>query len=102
MKKLISAWTVKEAFKNGKRKLEAPSKTVMYTPEALSVAKELGMRLVERGAFSTLPATQVKVQIDEALVRKVVERVLDRLPPEKRQMDVVKSVVVDVLKEYAK
>ena len=102
MKKLISALTVKEAYKKGQRELEAPSKLVMYTPEALTVAKELGMRLVEKGASSPVQGNKAKVQITENLVRSVVEKVIDRLPPEKQQMDVVKNVVVEVLAEYAK
>ncbi len=106
MRKLISALTVKQAHKDGIRELEAPSKMVMYTPEALTVAKELGMRLVQAGASSPvktgIPAAGPKLQINESLVRTVVEKVIDRLPPEKRQMDVVKNVVVEVLAEYAK
>lgn len=105
MKKLISALTVKQAHKDGIKELEAPSKTVMYTPEAISVAKELGIRLVEpNDSASILPvaATGTKLQISEQLVRTVVEKVIDRLPPEKRQLDVIKNVVVDVLAEYAK
>jgi len=31
-----------------------------------------------------------------------VEKVIDQLPPEKRQLDVVKNVVVEVLAEYAR
>jgi len=105
MKKLISALTVKQAHKDGIKELEAPSKTVMYTPEAISVAKELGIRLVDSNDLvPALPvaAKGTKVQINEKLVRSVVEKVIDRLPPEKRQLDVIKNVVVDVLAEYAK
>jgi len=106
MRKLISALTVKQAHKKGVRELEAPGKTVMFTPEALTVAKELGMALVESGASSpntpVVSAAAPKLQINESLVRTVVEKVIDRLPPEKRQMDVIKNVVVEVLAEYAK
>ena len=105
MKKLISALTVKKAHKDGLKELEAPSKTVMYTPEAISVAKELGIRLVDSSdSASVRPvvAMGTKMQISEQLVRSVVEKVIDRLPPEKRQLDVIKNVVVDVLAEYAK
>lgn len=106
MKKLISALTVKQAHKDGIRELDAPSKTVMYTPEALSVAKELGIRLVDPEVSSpgvpAVSAAAPKLQINESLVRTVVEKVIDRLPPEKRQMDVVKNVVVEVLAEYAR
>ncbi len=106
MKKLISAQTVKQAYKDGKRELEAPSKSVMYTPEALTVAKELGIRLLESQSPASgtpvVPDEPSKLKIDENLVRTVVEKVIDRLPPEKRQLDVVKNVVVEVLAEYAR
>lgn len=106
MRKLISALTVKQAYKDGLRELEAPSKTVMYTPEAITVAKELGMHLVPAGASSPVeriePPKGSKLQISESLVRTVVEKVIDRLPPEKRQMDIIKNVVVEVLAEYAR
>lgn len=104
MKKLISAQTVKQAYKDGSRELEAPSKSIMYTPEALTVAKELGMRLKESQSAATgmpaNPRASSKLNIDENLVRTVVEKVIDRLPPEKRQLDVIKNVVVEVLAEY--
>lgn len=106
MRKLISALTVKQAYKDGKRELEAPSKSVMYTPEALTVAKELGMHLLESQDPSpegpTASVASAKLKIDENLVRTVVEKVIDRLPPEKRQLDVIKNVVVEVLAEYAR
>lgn len=102
MKKLISEQAVKDAYKNGQRELPAPSKTVIFTPQALTTAKELGMQLVKSGASSPLPKSGGKITITEALVRSVVEKVLEQLPPEKRQMDVVKQVVVEVLSEYAR
>ena len=102
MKKLISTLTVKQAYKDGIRELEAPCKTVMYTPEALTVAKELGIKLVSGTSVQPVNPVGAKLQISESLVRTVVEKVIDRLPPEKRQMDVIKNVVVEVLTEYAR
>ena len=106
MKKLISAQTVKQAYKDGQCELEAPSKVVMYTPEALTVAKELGMHLKESLTTPIAKPGSItsssKLKVDEDLVRTVVEKVIDQLPPEKRQLDVVKNVVVEVLAEYAR
>jgi len=102
MKKLISALTVKQAHKDGLKELEAPVKTTMVTAEAVTVAKELGIRLVDSVIQPDAAQSSSKIEISEDLVRLVVEKVIDRLPPEKRQLDVIKEVTTEVLTEYAK
>ena len=99
MKKLISALTVKQAHKDGLREIPAPAKTTIITPEAHTVAKELGLIFVEN-TDACQPSDAVS--IDENLVRQIVERVIGQLPPEKRQPEVIKNVVVDVLSKYVK
>ncbi len=104
MKKLISALTVKQAHKDGVSELAAPPATTIVTPEALTVAKELHIRIVESGG-SAPPETAgkaKKVEIDETLVRTVVERVIRQLPAEKRQPQVIRDVVTEVLLQYGK
>ena len=102
MKKLISALTVKQASKDGLKELDAPAKTTMITAEAVTAAKELGIKLVDSSILGTAPVTASKIEISESLVRTVVEKVIDRLPPEKRQLDIIKEVTTEVLMEYAK
>ena len=104
MKKLISAHTVEDAYKAGKTEITAPPKTTIITPEAYTVAKKLGVRFVQEQTPVVPPkASKVdKITLDEKTVRLIVERVLDRLPPEKRQEEVVKEAVVQVLSGYLK
>ena len=97
MKKLLPLITVKQAHKDGLRDISAPAKTSLITPEARSVAKELGVALVEDGAVSS-----TALAVDEKLVKQIVEKVIEQLPPEKRQPEVIKNVVVDVLSKYVK
>ena len=102
MRKLISVLTVEQAHKNGLKELVAAPKTTMVTDEARTRAKELGVRLVEEVAEADVAQPASKIEISENLVRLVVEKVIDRLPPEKRQLDVIKEVTTEVLMEYAK
>ena len=101
MKRVITAQTVKQAKAAGKAQLYAPLKESIITPEARTVAKELGIRFVEfegnpqDGASKTIP-------LDEKVVRQIVDRVMNALPPEKRNQERVKNVVVDVLSSYLK
>ena len=99
MKKLISALTVKEAHREGRREIMAPPKSTIITPEARSVAKELGITLVENGSDSPVPG-KANLPVEEKQVQQIVERVIEQLPPEKRQPEVIKSVVGDVLSKY--
>ncbi len=102
MRKLISALTVEQAHKNGLKELAAAPKTTMVTDEARTKARELGIRLVEAAAEPVSTQKDSKIEISENLVRLVVEKVIDRLPPEKRQLDIIKEVTAEVLSEYAK
>ncbi len=102
MRKLISVLTVERAHKDGLKELAAPPKTTMVTDEARTRAKELGIRLREEAVVPDDAPPVSKIEISENLVRLVVEKVIDRLPPEKRQLDVIKEVTTEVLMEYAK
>jgi len=100
MKKLISALTVKQAHKDGLSEIQAPAASTIITPEALTVAKELHIPFVSAGVNEKEVAKSGKVTVDESLVRTVVERVIEQLPPEKRQINVIRDVVSDVLMQY--
>ena len=102
MRKLISALTVERAHKDGLTELAAPPKTTMVTDEARTKARELGIRLTENPPESDAAQPASKIEISENLVRQVVGKVIERLPPEKRQMDVIKEVTTEVLMEYVK
>jgi len=103
MKKLISAHTVEDAYKAGKKEITAPPKSTIITPEAYTVAKKLGVRFVEEDiSVPPKPASTGRLTLDEKTVRLIVQRVLDRLPPEKRKEELVKEAVVQVLSGYLK
>jgi len=99
MKKLISALTVKQAHKEGLREISAPVKTTIITPEAFSVAKDLGIRFADQKTADSTVCSEIA---DEALIRQIVERVINQLPQEKRQPELIKNVVADVLAKYVK
>jgi len=103
MKKLISAHTVEDAYKAGKTEIAAPPKSTIITPEAYTVAKKLGLRFTEEETPAIpKPLSGGTTTLDEKAVRLIVERVLDRLPPEKRKEELVKEAVVQVLSGYLK
>ncbi len=95
MKRVITANTIKQAAAAGKKQLYAPTKETIVTPEARTLASQLGVELLE---FSlSTPAGQ---PIDENLVREVIARVMENLPPSKRNYQKIKSVVIEVLTSY--
>jgi len=99
MKKLISALTVKQAYKDGIREISAPRKASIITPEARSTAKDLGL------TFDEGPDTRRRIDagtVDEELVRKIVEMVVEQLPPENRNPDTIRDVVVEILRKNMK
>ncbi len=103
MKKLISAHTVEDAHKAGKTEIPAPSKSTIITPEAYTVAKKLGVHFVDRDVSPAPKLSQMKnISLDEKTIRLIVQRVLDRLPPEKRNEELIKEAVVQVLSGYLK
>lgn len=97
MKKVISAQTIKKAYKEGKRAIPAPLSDFIVTPEARSVAKELNIELVANPTQSKHVDSK---QLDEALVRKIVGKIYERLPNARSKADEVKKAVIDVLSEY--
>jgi ethanolamine utilization protein EutQ len=99
MKRVITAQTVKQAHAAGKTQLYAPAKQTLITPEARTVAKDLGIRFIEyEGTGSESVATAPAP--DEKTVRQIVERVMNALPPEKRNQARVQKVVAEVLASY--
>ncbi len=99
MKRVITAQTVKEAHAAGKTQLYAPLKETIITPEARTLAKDLGIGFVE---FEGNASKSASTALNEATVRRIVERVMAALPPEKRQPERVRSVVTQVLERYLK
>ena len=99
MKKLISVLTVKQAYKDGVREISAPKKTTVITPEARSVAKDLGLTFNEDTGL--VPNATASV-VDENLVRQIIEKVVMQLPPENRDPDTIRDVVVEILAKYVK
>ncbi|MCD6376769.1 MAG: hypothetical protein J7L94_14670 [Caldisericaceae bacterium] len=97
MKRVITANTIKQAAAAGKKQLYAPLKETIITPEARTVASQLGVELLE---FSL--ATPQGKPIDENLVRQVMEQVMKNLPPSKQNYQKIKSVVIEVLTAYLK
>lgn len=103
MKKLISARTVRQAHADGIKELAVQAGQTLVTPEARTLARELGVRLSDE---SPLPADKRpkdrKIKVDEKLVTTIVTRVMDRLPQPQRDPERVKQVVVEVLSSYMK
>ena len=102
MKKVVSALTVKQAYSDGKKELVAPRNSTIITPEARTVAKDLGVKLVEVPGSSVQDINSEQIVVDEKLIRLIVEKVIEKLPPEKRQADIIKKAVIDVLSKYSK
>ena len=100
MKKLITARMVRQAHRDGLKAMAADRSQYIVTPEARSLAKDLGIALVEKvaGAGQDIPAGTV----DESTVRQIIERVIERLPAEKRDPALIREVVLDVLKRFNK
>jgi len=99
MKRLISALMVKQAHKDGHKEIHAPAKESIITPEARDLAAKLGIRFVES------PSQPVSVSgqaIDEATIKGIIDAVMDRLPPEKRDVQAVTEAVKQVIAQYRK
>ena len=88
MKHLVTAGIVREAGKSGQKTLAFSSTESIITPEARSVAKELGIELVEQGLIgnnvATVASNQDLVQIRAAVLSQlgsnsVPEDVLNQL-----------------------
>ncbi len=101
MKKLISALTIRQARAAGKKTIAISKKDTIITPEARMMAKDFGITFVDEQSADKTDA-QADFTVNEKLIRQIVERVMDRLPPEKRNPDRVKVAVIDVLSHYKK
>ena len=98
MKRLISAITVKEALKSGKNEIVIGGKSTIITAEATDLAKKLGIKFVEK---ATVPP-DTPSEFDRDTIKLIVEKTLERLPPEKRDINTVSEAVLKVLKNYNK
>jgi len=99
MKRLISALMVKQAHKDGHKEIHAPAKESIITPEARDLAAKLGIRFVES---PSQPAKVSAQAIDEATIKGIIDAVMDRLPPEKRDVQAVTEAVKQVIAQYRK
>ncbi len=99
MKRVITALTIKQAHAAGKTQLYAPVKETIVTPEARSLAKDLGVCLIEFEG-NAREKSAPSIPLDESVVKQIVDKVINSLPPSKRDYTKVKSVVVNVLSEY--
>lgn len=100
MKRLISALMVKQAHKDGHKEIHAPAKETIITPEARDLAGKLGIRLVE--SQKSQPVNVSGQAIDEATIKGIIDAVMDRLPPEKRDVQAVTEAVKQVIGQYRK
>ncbi|MBN1407501.1 MAG: hypothetical protein JW956_06925 [Calditrichaceae bacterium] len=98
MKRLISAITVNEAKKSGKLEIIIGGKSTIITDEARDLAKKYGIKFVES---ATIPAQDTQ-EFDRNTIKLIVEKTLERLPPEKRDMNAVTEAVLKVLNNYNK
>lgn len=98
MKRLISAITVKETHKSGKNEIITGGKSTIITAEATDLAKKLGIKFVET---ATVPK-ESSVDFDKDTIKLIIQKTLERLPPEKRDMNTVSEAVLKVLKNYKK
>jgi hypothetical protein len=96
MKRLISAATVNEARKSGKNEIVIGGKSTIITDEARDLAKKYGIKFVES---ATIPE-DTSQEFDRNTIKLIVEKTLERLPPEKRDMGTVTEAVLKVLKNY--
>jgi hypothetical protein len=98
MKRLISAITVKEANRAGKNEIIVGGKSTIITDEAADLAKKLGIKFVQTGTVSAESSSD----LDKDTIKLIVQKTLERLPPEKRDMNTVSEAVLKVLKNYNK
>lgn len=96
MKRLISAITVNEARKSGKNEIVIGGKSTIITDEAKDLAKKYGIKFIES---ATIP-TDTEPKFDRNTIKLIVEKTLERLPLEKRDMNAVSEAVLKVLKNY--
>jgi ethanolamine utilization protein EutQ len=99
MKRLISALMVKQAHKDSHKEIHAPAKESIITPEARDLAAKLGIRFVES---QSQPVSVSGQAIDEATIKGIIDAVMDRLPPEKRDVQAVTEAVKQVIAQYRK
>ncbi len=102
MKKLITARMVRQAHTDGIKEIEAFKNQYIVTPEARSLAKDLGIALLEEQKQPDAAQNAQFNDIDETTVRQVIERVVERLPADQRDPNLIREVVIDVLQRFKK
>jgi hypothetical protein len=99
MKKVISAQTVKQAHKEGKKEISAPAADFIITPEARTVAHSLGIQLVQDSVLKTGVSG---IEVNESMVREIVARVYRQIPDAESRTEEIKKAVLEVVSEYVK
>jgi hypothetical protein len=99
MKKVISAQTIRKTFKEGKREIYAPPGGCIITPEAQTLAKDLGITLTSDSAREL---TGGKIDINEGLIREIVSRVYQQIPDAESRADEIRKAIMEVISEYQK
>jgi ethanolamine utilization protein EutQ len=94
MKKLISAQTIRQAQMNGKKEIDAPSGSVIVTPEARSVAEKLGVRIRD---MNKPVKSEKKNDPDQETVNLITRNVMEKFPHGTYKEDEVRKVVLEVL-----
>jgi ethanolamine utilization cobalamin adenosyltransferase len=104
MKKLITERIVRQAWQDGIKEIAALRAETIVTPEARGLAKDLGIKLVEDEAAAPCCAETASgvAEVDEAAVRAIVERVVERLPQFGQQPEMIRDVVIEVIRRYVK
>ncbi|MBD3223279.1 MAG: hypothetical protein GF313_01005 [Caldithrix sp.] len=108
MKILISAEKVRQAHQDGKKEIPVQRANTIITDEARSLAQKLGLRFTESSQPWQPPQSNGVVKsasmanVDEAVVKKIVEQVVQKLPPEKYDPEIIKQTVLQVLNRHNK
>jgi hypothetical protein len=97
MKRLISAITVREAHRAGKKEIVTGGRSTIITAEAKDLAKKWDIKFVDSAPAEISHDT---INFDRDTIKIIVKKTLERLPPEKRDMNSVTEAVLKVLRNY--
>jgi hypothetical protein len=99
-RRLISAYTVRQAKENGLTEIIYNPLQTMITAEARDVAKDLGLTIREEGRPTDLPGQQLTENERHQAIEQVTEKVLTRLPKERQQREKIIKLVEETLQRY--
>lgn len=94
MKKLISAQSVRQAFQDGLREISAPPASVIVTPEARTIAENLGVKILDEKKMNK---TSSRYATDEELVQQIKTGVLKKIPSGEHSDSEIETIIRDVL-----